>query len=575
MSLGLLASNFHEIYDAVHAPGKQEPDLVANIFSTRIYHSSRGWGRLWRWFYHITDFFIGTNFRLKKLRQAMEKTRKTFHDKLPLIQENINTYQTYLQKKSAGYNVKETDFHKARRTITAWNNATAPFLDLIHNGKNEKLTALFYKYFPADIEKGTYEPPFSWNENIKPVRGLQKIITIEGYLHEPLPLTILEKLAAGKIIPESEGKDLGLWIDKLNKLPSIINVSLFHDSMIAFVNYLSGLQYLEPPSLAALELELADRGLKLFTTEEAEHIQWRNELKPGDSLGKGITLGEQIGKKYYDKDKNFVFSIKEDPKKVVYIGRNRTLFGLRERINKLYSGGIPSAIFHAVDPEGRFAIMERLNGSFDHYKWKSTRASGIHPNDNDLLVPLANLVAWFIQNEVTPNVLTPKHLMFDAKGQLRYAKITMLEEFDYTVLEDFIFEAANGNRLVFCQLMNLSRLNGHPYQKFFKSMLEYALEGKKKNASTVAALDGITDPKVVDRGEALHETVKKLKESCCRKICREYKLESSDRLLETVKKALDQFYYSTNSSGILWPSAEEEVVASVVNTMKLSSRASR
>lgn len=508
----------------------------------------------------------------------MKKTHKIFHDTLPLIQKNIKTYQSYLQKKSAGYEVKERNFHKTRSSITAWNNATVTFLDFIRSGGNDKLSALFKKYFPSDIEAGNNEPPFSCDEEMESLQGLQKIINIEGHLHEPLPLTILEKLAAGKIVTESEKKDLGVWIDKLNKLKSIFHVSLFHDAMVALVNYLSTLQYPEPPSLASLELGLSDRGLKLFTEEEDEHIKWRKELKPGDRLrylGKEITLDEQIGKKYYDKDSNLVFGIKEDPEKVVYIGRNRAVLGIREKINKDYSGGLRSAEFIEIDPLGRFAIMEKLYDSLDHYQWKSKQGSAIPRSDRDFINPIAELVAWLIQNDITPDSLSPKHLMFKEKKVLRYTKVCLLGEFDYTALEDFLFECSNGHRSVFCELMNLSRLHAHPCQKFFKKMLGYALEGTEKKSDTVASLDKITDPKVVNRGKTLYDDIRQMKESCCRKICQGYRLDSNNDLLEKVKKAINQFYYSTNSSGILWPTMEEEVVASVVKSMKLQSLASR
>ncbi|MFQ5729956.1 MAG: hypothetical protein ACE5GN_06315 [Waddliaceae bacterium] len=572
MSLNALGSNLREIYDTVNDSKNVTAELVPNPFGTRVYNTSKGWGRLWRWFFKITDTLFGKSFKLRKLRQAMLKTQKIFREHLPSIRKNIKTYQTYLQKKSAGYPVEEKNFHKARRSITTWNHATVPFLEFVRNGGNEKLSKLFKTYYPSNSGKS----PFLCDQEMGPLKELQKIINLEGYLHEPLPLPILEKLATGKIITDSDKKALALWIDKLHKLKAKIHIGPFHDAMAALVNHLATLQYPEPPSLASLELALVDHRLTLFRQKDPKHIKWRNTLQPGDHLtcnGKEILLGEPIGKKFFDKDNNLVFGIKDNPDKVVYIGINRAVLGLKEKISKENSGGIPNARFLEIDKEGRFALMERLQEPLERYPWK-TNANWLHHEDRDIATPLANLVKWMVQNKVTPQNFSPKHLMFDTKGRLRYAKICIPGNFDYTVLEDFLFACANGNRTVFCSLMSDSYLHVHPYQKFYEKMLKHALEGNKKKAATVAALDKISDPKIVDRGEALHQEVLKLKESCCRKIYEKFRVSDTETLVKTVKEEIFGFYYHTHASGILWPTIEEEVIASVVRAMKLQSRAS-
>jgi len=573
MSLGILESNLQEIYSAVQDPKSTVPDLVPNLSGTRVYHTAAGWGRLWRWIFDVIDYCIGEEFKLVKLQQAIEKTQGIFQKKLPSIHAHVETYKKYLQRKSTGYPVVEEDFQKARKKITAWNHVTAPFLESLQKEGRDKVTSLFKKNLPPDLEKGKRKSLFFYDPEFASLQQMQKLIDFEGYLHEPLPLTILEKLATGKLLADSESKALDAWLEKLNGMRSKVDVGFFHSSMLAYVKYLSTLPSLQPPTIVNLEAALLDRNFTLFKTEDPVHVKWKDSLKPGDPIvcnGKKITLGEQIGAKAYGKDNNIIFSIKNDEEKVVSIAINQAVLGLREKISKEDGGGIHNAKYIEIDEEGRCALIERLQDSLENYKWKTTKAWLDH-EDKDLLVPIAELLKWMVEKKTTPKNFAPKHLMFDGKGVLRSTKVCLLNEFDYTVLEDSVYNISNGNRTVFSYLMINSDLHGHSYQKFYKKIVALALKDDKddhENIQRAIDLEIIDDPKIEDRGIALYKRVVQLKEYCCNKILEESKGAREKSIKKAVKNEISTLYNNIKSGGILWPTMKKEVVKEVLKQLQ-------
>ena len=108
--------------------------LVANLSGTRIYDSTRGWGRLWRWFYRIIDRLTLQNYRLSKLQQAVEYTHRIFQEQLISLRQHMTCYETYLQKAGGGYEIIEGPVHDARKGIRLWNQSTLPFVKLMRHG---------------------------------------------------------------------------------------------------------------------------------------------------------------------------------------------------------------------------------------------------------------------------------------------------------------------------------------------------------------------------------------------------------------------------------------------------------
>ena len=234
LNLGAIQANLQEIYTAVHDEKSEELPLVANLWGDRVYHSSAGWGRVWKWFYAIVGIFFGDSLQQNRLKQAMEKTHQLFQDQLKIIETYIKQYQSYLKEVIEGYYVNEAEVAESRWAITDWNDSTRPFLKLAQKNENKKLSKLF-QTVSGDVES---VKPFNTGDLGSQAWNYQKIIDFEGVLNGPLPLKVLGMAATKKELNKEDAKQLGKWIKKINEAGSEIEVRKFHQVMKAVVEHL-------------------------------------------------------------------------------------------------------------------------------------------------------------------------------------------------------------------------------------------------------------------------------------------------------------------------------------------------
>jgi hypothetical protein len=569
MSIELIADNLREVYIASHDPQVIEPQLVADFSGSRIYHASAGWGRVWKWFYNMVDFLCGSNFNESKLCQALEKTQKLISQQLDLIKEHVLAYQTYIEKSSLSLPFSEETYHLARKKITAWNLATGPFIQTCLEDINKNILAIGEKLFGNIHSREDLDYLFS-------LPYLQHLIDLEGFLHEPLPLELFLKLSCKKELQEKEIKTLRAWIEKHNQKNSPISIRPFHHALGAFVEattlHFKGMY----PNLVSLELALSDLGLKIFFSEDPVHLLWRSKLKPGDVLQTDpnlkVVLGEEIVGKEKEENHNLVFAVKNDPGKVVVIGSNQAILGLKKRVDEENGWGIPSATCISISENGDYGVFEKLVEPLENYQW-STDGSWVHSKDLEILTPIQNMLKWMIQQNLSPYKLEIKFLRFNQEGILKYSKICLPRGFNYTALEDFVFECANGNKTIFCHLMGNSGLYTHPYSKYYYKMFLGAIDDVKKDPSTLSANIEISDTRVVDQGELLYKQIKEIKERSKNQILFSHIVPDISMLEQAIKKEIKIFYNMTKLSGKLWPGMEKTVIANVINKEKLQPRA--
>lgn len=544
MALSTLGCNLQEIFSAVNETKTKKSELVPNIFGTRIYQSSRGWGRVWKWFFNLLKNHFGKDLQQEKLIKAMKTTASIFKKRLPRIQEDAKTYRNYLENNSTEESPDESKLHKARRGIITWNRATAPFLDFTNSGGNEKLTQIFKTY-----------SSMTYLQDQPSLQKLQRVIDLEGYLHQPLPLKELGKLAKGKTLDKKEEKCIKNWVEKLNKKTSVITIGILHRALEMLFD--------DPQELLQLEIGLLDRHLKLFKERDPDHIQWREGLKSGDILycnGKEVQLGSQIGKKLYAEDNNVIYTIEGNCNEVVVIGINRAILRLKERIGKENGWGIRHANVLEIDREGKFALVERLQDPLVEQEWKGTK-NFIHSEDRDTALPIAKAIKWMIEQDMTPKNFSAKHLMFNRDGVFKNAKICIPGEFDFIALEDVAIECARGNRTIYTYLMANSGLNTTRFYYFFESLAKRAVEGKKINVADIAAIKKISDPKIIDRGECFCGQVQRLKERCFQKIDEMGLSGDVEGIKSGVCERILNIYNSHCTASVLWPTLEEEVMS--------------
>jgi hypothetical protein len=563
MSLELLGSNLREIFVAIHDDNSQELDLVPNGFGTRLYHVSEGWGRLWKWFFNIIELFIGEGFEKEKLQEALEKTHTIFKKEVSSIQEHIKNYNSYLQAIIDGNMVKES-YHDVCHSITNWYRETAVFTSLAQRKENEKLSKLFQQHYNME------EFPFSCTYDEQELQKIQKIIDLEGLFQKPLPLFILKKLATAQEITESESQKLQSWIAKINKNDRI-DLEIFHEGLRACVDCFSTKQ--PPADLSILELALADRKCELFDRPDQAHMRWRKSLKSGDNIqcnGKQIKIGDPVGAKFTELDRHIIFTVEDDPQEIIVIGINKAVLSLEYRIMQDKCAGTYFPNYIDVDAQGICARVERLKRSLDRVVWVGS--DSLDPTDKNTAEPIANLMKYWIKNKITLQDMSLKNFMFSNDDILKYAKINFPVDIDYIALEDFVLACSKGNLAIFLYLVKNSTLNLQTYRQLYTCMMQHALNNEEKKAEEAASILRIDDPKIFIRANQLYNEVRLLKEKCCSTIFENFIVNDRDLLSTTVNKNIKDFHLKTHSGGIIWHSAEQAVIDSTTEAMKLTPR---
>jgi hypothetical protein len=571
--LGLLTDNLQEIHAAAFS-GKKGLNITPNIWGTRIYVSSAGWGRLWTWLYDsLFGAFFGKNLKRKKLKQAMQHTHRLFQEQSTIISKQSNLFQTYLLKKSKGEKVDEKAFHGIRGSLISWYDATHPFLKLLKTKENAALIELIRLSFSTETT------PFACGSTIQEISHYKKILHLEGLLEAPIPYFTLFKASKIKELKNEDVKILENFIKKVNQVEDKLQIRTFHRLLGTLINIFQknvATQTEEAiPNLAGLELELVDRGCKIFLQKDLKHLDWRYSLRPGDKLicnGSELTLGDPIGQQGEDRSNNLIFSIQNDNGKVVSIGINEAVHALKHKIGIDHGWGIKSVKYQGIDLKGRFAVLERLHDPLEGYQWKSG-VDHIHREDENVATPLAKLLQWLLEQERTPLNFSPKYLMFNIKGRLKCLKVALEGEFDFNALEQFAWQCAAGNSKIFEVLMEASGMCEHVFAKFFLKMVINSLEGDDQDAGDIAASMQISDPRIVDRGKILFGEVTQLKERCIKKLKRTYEIPSHLDLPKELGEAILDCYTFTSAAGILPAYLENDVIETVVKTEQLQLKA--
>lgn len=576
---GSLSRNLQELYAAASDDSGSKMELVANLWGTRIYYAKSGWGKLWCVFYCIWAIFFGTSLRQHKLKEMLLKTERLFAEQTREIAKNFTSYKKnliVLLEEQDNFNVKKYSLH--RYQISHWNDATKPLLTLLHRRQNKKITATTGKIFVWNLHKKTHTAAFQRKRLFEELHAYQNIINIERRLQVETPLVTLKKLSQMKKLNKEEEAGLQRWIETLNKQDKQITVRQFHKGLEALVGHIKKhhwMQGLVPPSLVALELALTKRNCRIFLRRDPKHIAWRDTIKPGMALSGCNTslhlMRELKPKKSDPSSNNIVFTVKDNADKVVVIGKNRALLGIKKEIADNLSWGCLSATWHEVDEEGRFALVERLREPLSSLKWTST-SENITPSDQCEAHPFIGQLKWCLQKELTPENFSYKNFMFCRKGILKSTKIPLKGPLNLPGLESFARKVARNNVHVFRYIMQESGLSFHSYVAYFKEVVEAALKGDEEiDCSTLAAFDRhqITDPFVIKQAKQLKVEVTALHHQCMEELRRRYHIENISKASRCAAKAIKGLYLYSGTISTLWPSLKKDTIKHVAAKMKL------
>lgn len=569
----VLKDNLQELYYASHAP-EAKIALIANWSGKRkrIYYAKRGWGRLWRFFYSITELVTGKDRRLEKLKTAVISTQILFQQQIAILQQALNLYQAYLQKASNEYPVKERDFFAAREIIRKWDPSTAPFVKMIEKLLNPRLEKIL-KYCFGDLTTEQYAALFpSPPKDI--LRACKRVIDLEGVSRGPLPLAVFKKVFRGKVLNKIDDKVLSRWIKEIDRHPNSTQYVHRGIAAIAFLNTKKiaeeTVSRLNP---ALLEVVLEDKGCKAFEQVDSRHLQWRAKFKEGSKIlfkNTEIVLGKEIYPSSAEVDRTRVFFITDRPQQVVLMANNQAILGirmLRQRTENDF--GIEPAQLLDVSEDGLMALMERLQP----LNTKKFPGVGKNLSSEDVLVLKAveELFKLFVNKEITPLDFSSSSLMFDQNFRLKSLKQMKKGPFDFNALEKFALQWAAGNGINFKLLMENSGMTTHPIAKFYYDSIQNGVQGNAKAPEELEGFFKIKDSKVIERSVALAREAQALHQQVLNKARELYPDRDPKELSKLVGAAIVSSHKVSGAAGILLPHLEQEALKYIKIDFQLGS----
>lgn len=547
MTVGLIRDNFQEIYHAVQSKEGHGLALVANFSGTRIYDSTCGWGRLWRWFYRVADWLCVGNLRFEKLKSAIVYTHRQFQSQLPYIQKHVDKYETYLTAAGEGYRVDEEDCHASRRAITLWYTSYSPFIRSMKTLEHPKLERLFRLCFPdKDVEA-------LWTcSAMESVEACHWMIDLEGIVQGPMPLEVFKKFLREKPLNAIDDRTLEKWVKKLNQNPSCVHI--VHEAIKAISSRYISKKKEQKVGFADLERFLEDKGCEVFRQLDPEHISWRKQLKQKSEIsmnGEKWILGSQIVSAKSKTENTLVFSLANHPQYIFLTAQNRAALGIRRCRQTLENGfGVEPAQMLDIFDDGRWAVMERLQ-PLNSRVWSRTN-SCFNQEDQRILDQLAGLLSWLVKQKATPAHFSSEFIMFDRQYCLKALKPTTKQPFDFNALEDFAYQCAGGNLSAFQYLMTKSGLSRHPIAGFYHVLVEEALQGNATSVEDLACIYKIVDPKIVDRGIQLIHDLLALRDKLCLKARQEHPDRNLNEIEKDISGCILKRYRESKAAGIFW-----------------------
>ena len=416
-------------------------------------------------------------------------------------------------------------------------------------------------------------------------------VQMEGIMEQAIPVALFAKLADPESLTLNEKKCLRLWVQALNRSQQDISFKLFSCVLSEIMNIIH-LQSSSDLTLADFLEFLDQEGCQMIYKEDSVHINWREQLSPGDTIecnGKQLILGQQISPNNEVSDTFKIFQLDEYPNYVVKIAHNRLLllvesknaeseqehWGVRfvKVIDNLEEDDVVCPV-SGLDSEGRCVVIEKLSLPFEEYVWTSEKLELMEEDENVALV-FANHIFCMIQWKATAQNLSLSHLMWDKEGVLKSTRLLKKGPANYNDWESYCASAAKNNPYVLSFLINVSKLGEHPIALYYRKAVEFSLETGK--------IDLIGRPLPLGhRLDIYNQHIKKLCEEALllRKNCfntliiqerrkNPYAYKQEAQLHKTVVDKLLKFYRASPTPGTFSPNFKEEVINSFTKTVSL------
>ncbi len=586
--LSLVSNNLQNIFVAAH-DSKPSIELVPALFGKRLYYPRVGWrGRVLCVLHACIALILGDGFIKKKLKDAIVATQECF-EKLEGFRHNYHdsVFQDYLTNrfKDLPSKFSKKEIQNARKEILVFYNATYPLTQLVKRETNAKINDFLKVHFNNLLDIG--ESPFYHEPTFKTVKDFVRIMAIEGYAKDELPLSLFRKISENengpkKNLDKAEEKILQSFVGKMLKAKKqgMFQIELFHKAMKSIINFLKNDQKENGFDLKQLELTLIKNNCNLLQEFAKKQIDWRQKLKKGDQFladnepfyflnneneKHHFELGDLLKSSKKKEDFYQVYEIYEPYTLKKYedflmiIGPNNICLEYRDLMRFESFWGLETPKMQYIHPKGQYAIVEKLY-SIESINWKSI--GELDQEDQKQANSLQALIRFFIREKNSPKDLKAEYLKLDVNGNLKSIKdFIPCGSVDYIALEEVSFKIAQEKNLaIYHHLIKPLKeaAQGKKLLKFFRKAVSSAVENRFISIEFLAKRYRIMDQKVIARARELQIIASQIKKECEEVMFSRYHSFDKDKLRTQISKSMLSFYEKDKTFGRFWNGMQSE-----------------
>lgn len=415
-------------------------------------------------------------FRGEKLHEAVSCTVQLFQQ----VQERwllpfITTYHNYLIMLKEGHTSKEQVVEDARIVIQNWRAETSAFLEYLgRDPRPQRIQEFLQHYFKGENPFITHYEPL--------VDRYHAICRLEVASRCALPLHDWHLMAKynRKI---TSGTDHAKWVKKFQrhraKTADPLTLSRGLQSITEFFRTIDpSVEF----NLGQIAYRLWENSEEFLQEPDPHHIAWRQSIQAGTEIA-GMRVTDCVRESPGSDDKWIYYF--DDPHCMAKVLQNPLLTLAHAYSLTIHELPIPMVQIQAVDPDGRYILMERLNTSTGGIAWKQLKV--LADDQRQRLDVVVKIMSYFIDNKWCPDIPL-SHFNLTTEGELRTMRPFVKTAFWLDPLQDLALETAEGNPIVFTYLMkgiNLHQMTVYPlYQdivsEFANGEEEYLTSGTSR-----------------------------------------------------------------------------------------------
>ena len=401
-------------------------------------------------------------FIQKKRIQALARTQMLFCEALKVIASESSTYRHAI----AG-TPTSVEAALSRSNITSFTEALDCLIDqedLVD--RVQKIDTLFIQTVGG----------FNTGHACTVLRSLEvdfALASVEAVLQAPYPFTAFKKIICREQITAYEKEEIETWIAKAVSKKERLSSRTLHRAFYGIVtSCTSGHQ-----ALCRFEWILFQAGLR-FLKEDFCHQKWCESLHEGMSLdtGRDIVIGKEAYHSFFLSLGIRLFDCRGN--RMIMVSGNPCTLSIWyasciEMTSTTGSWAIPCVrVLEPIDVSGRYLVIESVACSLADERWKEEKGA---------TKELIRFLQWLGQQQLVPHTLSAETIFCTSDGHLRVFTPMELSEamtFSLSKVEEFVWQCAHGDILLFKELMYSSALISHPLAAWYQKMARLFLEQK-------------------------------------------------------------------------------------------------